>query len=184
MVMQWHDTNMTPEINVTSVELVRMYDTDCKSNLIKRESSCRGGVNMEEAAASSSIWPPGGAVCRFFTFAGLAVRLQGEADGAAAAHPRHRVVTRAVTAAIVHCTGLCRGGGGDGGGQALTVRQTPGKQNNAVDAVLTYLFLFSPHRKHAWWCDSENVKTHLYIYIQAFLFSFFFGISQETKTYI
>lgn len=44
-----------------------------------------------------------------FTFAGLAVRLQGEADGATAADARHRVVTRAVTAAIVHSAGLCGG---------------------------------------------------------------------------
>lgn len=43
----------------------------------------------------------------FFTFAGLAVRLQSEADGATAADSRHRVVTRAVTAAIVHRAGLC-----------------------------------------------------------------------------
>lgn len=42
-----------------------------------------------------------------FTFAGLAVGLQSEADGATAADSRHRVVTRAVTAAIVHGAGLC-----------------------------------------------------------------------------
>lgn len=42
------------------------------------------------------------------TFAGFAVRLQGEPYGAAAAHPSGSVFTCPVTAAIVHCTGLCR----------------------------------------------------------------------------
>lgn len=45
---------------------------------------------------------------RCFTFAGLAVWLQSEADGAAAADSCHRVMTCAVAATIVHSAGLCR----------------------------------------------------------------------------
>lgn len=48
------------------------------------------------------------------TFAGFAVRLQGEPYGAAAAHPSGSVFTCPVTAAIVHCTGLCRWRNRDG----------------------------------------------------------------------
>lgn len=43
-----------------------------------------------------------------FTFAGFAVWLQSEANRTAAAHSCDRVVTRAVTAAVVHRAGLCR----------------------------------------------------------------------------
>lgn len=42
------------------------------------------------------------------TFAGFAVRLQGESHGAAAAHPCGRVFTCPVAAAVVHGAGLCR----------------------------------------------------------------------------
>lgn len=48
------------------------------------------------------------------TFAGFAIRLQGEPYGAAAAHPSGSVFTCPVTAAIVHCTGLCRWSNRDG----------------------------------------------------------------------
>lgn len=49
---------------------------------------------------------PGGDA--FVTFAGFAVWLQREANRTAAAHSCDRVVTRAVTAAVVHRAGLCR----------------------------------------------------------------------------
>lgn len=44
----------------------------------------------------------------WFTFTGFAVWLQSEANRTATAHSSDRVVTRAVTAAVVHRTGLCR----------------------------------------------------------------------------
>lgn len=43
------------------------------------------------------------------TFAGFSVRLQGEADGAAAAHPCGCIFTRPVAAPVVDSAGLCFG---------------------------------------------------------------------------
>lgn len=68
-----------------------------------------------------------------FTFAGFAVRLQGEANRTAAAHSCDRVVTRAVTAAVVHRAGLCRETG--------THSQTNPVEIYTTDTTLAHLFL-------------------------------------------
>lgn len=68
-----------------------------------------------------------------FTFTGFAIRLQGEANRTAAAHSCDWVVTRAVTAAVVHRTRLCRETG--------THSQTNPVQICTTDAILAHLFL-------------------------------------------
>lgn len=87
----------------------------CNFRALKRiqNKGFQGRVGIEANAMEAQIWLIiqreadqfwGDA----FTFAGFAVRLQGEADRTAAAHSCDRVVTRAVTAAVVHRAGLCR----------------------------------------------------------------------------
>lgn len=68
-----------------------------------------------------------------FTFAGLAVWLQSEANRTAAADSCHWIMTCAITAAIVHCTGLCR--------ETSTHSQTNPIEKYTADAVSAYLFL-------------------------------------------
>lgn len=81
-----------------------------------------------------------------FTFAGLAVRLQSEANRAAAANSRHGIVTRAIAAAIVHRTRLCRENGRS--------RSYNSHNNYTVDAAsLTHFFSLTTH---AHCCHSEG----------------------------
>lgn len=84
---------------------------------------------------------------RHFTFARLAVRLQSEANRTAAADSSHRVVTRAIAAAIVHGTRLC--------GETSTLSQTP-TRNTQARMCLT--LLISIHLK---WHDTFSPKGNL-----------------------
>lgn len=68
------------------------------------------------------------------TFAGFSVRLQGEANGAAAAHPRGRILARPVTAAVVDGAGLCADSGdgdGDGDEDGDTEEEKEGRKEGA-----------------------------------------------------
>lgn len=69
------------------------------------------GNRSSQITAARFYWsfqtPLGPPVLTLLTFAGFAIRLQGESHRTAAAHPCGSVLTCPVAATIVHSTGLC-----------------------------------------------------------------------------
>ena len=111
------------------------------------------GLAGNQTSRRSISWQLDRSVCDgWYTFAGFSVRLQSEANGTAAADSCHWIVTRAITAAVVHCAGLCK----------ETSSQTNPTGKHKVAAVLTYLVnqqTRMPVRSH-----QENIRSHTIIY--------------------